>query len=268
MKITVLIPMHNFPELTHECIRLCGENAGIEHEILVVDDFSEAPFESKFATTIRTKTQSGFTKAVNFGLKALRLDYDYVLLLNNDTIPQPDFLKILVSDMEIDKQIGITGSARQNMEDFVLQMEGADLTTGLVQCTREDIEELRPAVFVPFCSVLLRREMVEEIGLLDERMKNFCSDNDYCLRAVLSGFQVVCDVKSRVKHMQSVTVHSLNLEPWEDQRFFAYKWFGPLMNEVLETIPINYDLNKWGRIGFRYEAKEKEKKIILPGDLN
>ena len=187
------------------------------------------------------------------------------MLLNNDTKPQKDFLKILWDDMQLDLDIGIACSTRvNNSEKFTMAMEGCDLTTGSVQCTTEDIDEVRPAVFVPFCSVLMRKEMVERIGLLDRRMRNYCSDNDYCLRAVLDGWQVIVDCKSRVIHYQSVSVHAAkaDVKLWDDQKAFAYKHFGPLMNEILDIIPINYELNKYGKLGFKYEVRKQGSNLV------
>lgn len=253
--------------MTEECIQHCRKNAGIEHDILVVDDCSDEPFSSTGCQTYRMDTQSGFTKAVNAGLRALRLNYDYVCILNNDTIPQKDFLKILVDDLEEDRSLGIASSALvQNREDgeFVMHVEGCDLMTGEIFVFKErDHIEKRMAVFIPFTCVVLSRKLVEDIGLLDERMKNHCSDNDYCLRAVMHNFGVMCDTASRVIHYQSVTVKEHKIGPDEDQRVFAAKHFGVMMNEILSILPVNKQLNRWGRMGFRYETPEPEKSPIV-----
>lgn len=264
MKIVVMIPMYNHGEMTKECIRLCKENAGIEHDILVIDDGSIEPFDSVDAKTIKINRNSGFTKAVNTGLRALELQYDYVCILNNDTIPQKDFLKILVEDMEADKQVGIASAARvNNVEEFTMHLDGADLTTGEVWVSKDkDQNEIHCAVFVPFCCVVFSKECVQMVGLLDERMKNHCSDNDYCLRAVLMNFKIIVDTASRVIHYQSVTIKENNIYPDEDQKTFAARHFGVMMNEILSVIPVNKKLNKWGQLGFRYEEKKEEKPMI------
>jgi GT2 family glycosyltransferase len=266
VKVAVIIPMFNNNKMTEECIQHCKRNAGIEHEILVVDDGSVEPFDSVDSKTIRLTTNGGFTRAVNSGLRALKLDYDYVCILNNDTIPQENFLKILVDDMEEDKSIGIASSALlQNREDgeFVMHVEGCDLMTGEIFVFKEkDHIEKRMAVFIPFTCVVFSRKLVEYIGLLDERMKNHCSDNDYCVRAVMHDFGVMCDTASRVVHYQSVTVKQLGLGPDADQKVFIAKHFGPMMNEILSILPVNKQMNRWGRIGFRYETPEPEKSLI------
>lgn len=265
MKVVVLIPMFNHGEMTQECIKHCKENAGIEHEIMVVDDGSEVPFKSDDAKKIvRLNRNSGFTTAVNSGLRDLGLSYDYVCILNNDTIPQKNFLKILIDDMENDKQVGIAASARvNNTEDFAMHIDGADLTTGEVWVSKEkDLSEVRPAVFVPFCCVVFSKRCVETVGLLDERMVNHCSDNDYCLRAVMMDIKIIVDTDSRVIHYQSVTIKENGIYPDEDQKTFAAKHFGVMMNEILSVIPVNKGLNKWGQLGFKMEVKGEPKPMI------
>ena len=270
VKISVVIPVYGFGELTDRCIDACKKNAGIEHDILVVDDCSDTSYENPNAATIRIKERSGCTKALNIGLRALRLNYDYVLLLNNDTIPQPDFLKNLVECAESDKGIGIVASTRINSWDPYREAgPGMDLTTGLVRYEKSPDDWKGPiqCIWTPFCSVLFSRACVEYVGLLDEKLINHCQDNDYCLRAVFMGFGIVVEPRSKVFHYQSVTIHSLNIEPYDDQITFARKWFGPAHNQILNAIPINYELRKYGVMGFRYEIRDTdvgdEKRIIL-----
>ena len=270
VNIKVIIPMFGFGELTDRCIDACKKNAGIEHDILVVDDCSETPYENPNAATIRIKERSGCTKALNIGLRALRLNYDYVLLLNNDTIPQPDFLKNLVECAESDKGIGIVGSTRITCWNPYREAgPGMDLTTGLVRyvTSPNDWEGPIHCIWMTFCSVLFSRALVEYAGLLDEKLINHCQDNDYCLRSIFMGFANVVEPHSKVFHYQSVTIHSLNITPYDDQITFARKWFAPAMNEILNVIPINYEMKKYGIMGFRYEIKDDsvgdEKRIVL-----
>lgn len=233
LKVSVVIPVNGASELTDRCIESVKKNAGIEHEILVVDDCSKEPYKNEGVAVVRLKEHSGVTKALNVGLRTLRLNYDYVLLLNNDTLPQPGFLKALVDCAESDASIGVVGSTRINSwEPYREAGAGMDLTTGLVHYVKDPEQWKEPiqCIWVPFCSVLLSRACVEYTGLLDEKMVTFNSDNDFCLRAIFMGFCVVVEPKSKVFHYQSYTVKALGLEPYDDQITFAKKWFGPAQN--------------------------------------
>lgn len=257
--------MHNFSEFTNKCIEEVQKNAGIDdYRILVVDDHSDTPYTCDVGTVIRTPINLGFTGAVNFGLRHLRLDYDYVLILNNDTEPYPDFLKELLETAAKEESAGIISSVRvSSREPYIIQTWQADLLTGKTWAQKEDLTEDVQCMQIPFCSVLLKRSLVEDVGLLDERMVNHCSDNDYCFKATFGGYAIVVSAKSKVYHYQSLTVNSKNLVPYEDQKAFFKKWFGVAMNEILERIPVNYDLNKFGAIGFAYDVKRPEEDKIV-----
>ena len=264
MKVWVIIPMHNFAELTDECVDYVKKHAGIEHEILVVDDCSKKAYKNDKVKVARLKQHSGFSKAINFGLRLLQLNYDYVCILNNDTLPEPNFLKHMVETAKKDPQIGIVGASRiMGYDPYKVSMWGTDLTTGQVACSLEDLAEPSQAIWIPFCCVLFSQACVQAVGLLDEKMINHCSDNDYCLRALFMDFAVVHEPKAKVFHYQSKTVESLGLEPYDDQITFARKWFGVAMNEILKKIPINEPLGKWGEIGFKYTTKEQEVSGII-----
>ena len=261
-KVVVLIPMFNHADLTDKCVEYVLKNAGIPVRIVVIDDGSERPYSNSLTETIRIPNNSGFTKAVNEGLRALRLDYDYVLVLNNDAEGQPDFVKSLVELAESDKRIGVVGSTRiGSWEPYREAAGGADLTTGLVYASQEKdaFKEPVQCVWFPFCSVLLSKDCVEMTWLLDEKMRNHNSDNDYCLRAIFQEFAVVVEPKSKVFHHQSCTWLPMGITPYADQKIFASKWFGAAMNEILGAIPINQQMGKWGKLEFHYEEKETEK---------
>jgi len=262
--VWIIIPMHGQNHLTDECIAWTRDRAGIKHKILVVDDCSPDPYQSKWSDVhvLRLKRHSGFTKAVNVGLRAIRNSgYEAVCLLNNDTVPQENFLKALVLFARATPQAGIIGASRiGNREPYLEAGLGADLTTGEVWCTnnQDDFNEPMQGIWIPFCCVLLTEACVESVGLLDEKLINHCSDNDYCLRAIFMDFAVILEPKSKVFHHQSVTINSLSIQPYDDQITFARKWFGVAMNEILEKMPINKPLNKWGRIGFKTETRGGE----------
>jgi GT2 family glycosyltransferase len=264
MRVIVLIPMHNHADYTDKCIAEVQKNAGTEdYRILVVDDFSSAPYSCDAATVIRTPRNLGFTGAVNYGLRHLKLNYDYVLILNNDTEPYPDFLKELLITAEKEEQAGIVGACRvSSREPFTMQTWQADILSGKTWAQTEELKEDVQCLQLAFCCVLLKKSLIEDVGLLDERMVNHCSDNDYCFKATFGGYGIVLCAKSKVFHHQSLTVNSLNLEPYEDQKTFVRKWFGVAMNELLERIPLNYDLNKYGAIGFAYDVKREGEKIV------
>lgn len=265
VNVAVIIPAYNKFEMTRECVEETIKNAGMKCKVFVIDDHSDKPFgDIHNAKVVRLKGRSGFSKAVNVGLRiALRGDYDHFLLLNNDTLPDIDFLKHLVDFQKANPLAGIVSSVRITPRDTYMEAGlGADLTTGEVWCSSEGFSEAMQGVWAPFCSVLISRTCLEAVGLLDEKMINFCSDNDYCLRAIFMGFGVFLEPKSKVFHKQNQTVGELGLSPADDQITFARKWFGPALNEILNIIPLDKRTNKFGMVGFKTEVREDLKELI------
>jgi len=255
--------MYGKEEYTRKCIEYCRKNAGIDHHILVVDDGSETPYYDPHTETLRIEENSGFTNAVNQGILHCSDHFDYIHLLNNDTEPEPDFLKILYDFMEANPVVGIAGSARilETNAPHCIELYGADLIRGFQVCTDGNISnEVIYTHWIPLCSALLRHEMIRYIGLLDRRMKIWCSDNDMCIRANFSGWNVALCVKSKVKHKHAVTTDSIQKErkysPENDQRILIEKMAGMQYAELMKQLPLDAEQQVYGKLEFSTYKKE------------
>lgn len=255
--ICVVIPMYGKEEYTNKCIEFTRKNAGVECDILVADDGSEKPFiyYGEPIHIIRLDSNSGFTAAVNAGiLWAQKRDYDYVLLLNNDTEPEKDFLKHLVDIMDADPTVGIACSVRRhpNKEGEPIELCGSDLIRGYQYFTTEDKlpNDPIPCNWIPVCSGLLRMDMVREIGLLDKRMRNHCSDTDYCFRAKFADWKVMLSPKSIVVHHLSVTTTSLGIVVDDDQKVMLEKLAGLDQQKLMASMPLDGEAKTWGQLEF------------------
>lgn len=258
-KICVIIPMFGKAELTKRCIQFVRENAGVDHHILVVDDGSPEPFYDPYTETLRLEKNTGFTNAVNQGILHCGDYFDYIHLLNNDTEPQKDFLKILYEAMEAQPVIGIAASARILDTDspHKIELYGVDLIRGYQQCTNGNVpNDIFYTHWVPLCSALLRHEMIRYIGLLDRRMKIWCSDNDYCIRANFNGYNVALLMKSKVKHIHAATTKTVKtITPEDDQRVLIEKMAGMQYADLMKRLPLDAEQNTWGKIEFTVYQK-------------
>ena len=255
MKILVVIPMYGKEEYTDKCIQFVRDNAGIEHDVLVVDDGSPEPYIRGDLQVLRIEKNSGFTNAVNQGiLWAQRLNYDYVLLLNNDTEPEQDWLRELVDVMEADKAIGIAGSVRRHpkKEGEPIELCGSDLIRGYQYFTEESKlpKDPIPCNWFALCSGLLRMDMVREIGLLDKRMRNHSSDTAYCFKAKINGWGVVIVPKSIVVHHLSITTSANNILVDDDQRIWLETIAGLDYQKILSSMPLDGEAKTYGKLEF------------------
>lgn len=253
MDIAVLIPMYGLNDMTRECVGAVIENAGMECDIIVVDDGSKTPYQDDRVTVIRIEENSGFTNAVNRGIQNCG-NYKYIHLLNNDTLPEPNFLVELYNVMERDSRIAVASSVRVTGDKE--EGYGADLIRGHQYYIR-DAKAPAPVIWVPFCSVMLSTSAIKYIGLLDPFMRNCCSDTDFCLRARIYGWKVYLVPASRVKHVIGVTMRHVKYMPDKDLNRFIQKISGVLYSDIMSQIPLDCERKIWGRIEFGTVQKQE-----------
>jgi len=119
----------------------------------------------------------GFTKTVNEGLKQTT-DED-ICLLNDDIIKFPqNWLSDMLGGLYSDERNGILGPSGKS-------------GTAPASSGRPGMKGMRVCNQISYWCVVLRREMLDEIGYLDERYIHYCSDNEYNIRAKKAGWRCV-----------------------------------------------------------------------------
>ena len=209
-KLYVIIINFNSQDSIIDCIKLLI-NYYPKVNIIVVDNASSDESLHSISllgynhiNIIKNNINLGFAKAVNKGIKfALKQGAQEVLLLNPDTTVVPGFLEpILDNKAEI---IGpIIKFRRQG--DWVYDFGGKiNFWLGRVNHS----ESLKPkAVFsqpdyLSGCCLLIRKKVLEKIGLLNEKYFLFFEDSDFCLRAKKAGFKITLEPKSIIIHQLS-----------------------------------------------------------------
>lgn len=257
--------MFGFGNMTKKCITHALKNAGVDISILVVDDGSLEPFHDDRVTTLRLEKNSGYTNATNQGiLWAMKAGYDYVLLLNNDTEGEPDFVKLLLDVIEKDPDVGVAGSTRiiygEGGAAFIENF-GIDLISGYQAYTKDDLgKEVVNVAWLPVCSALIPMSVIHQVGLLDRRMKIYCSDNDYCVRAQKLGYKIALVPKSKVKHFHQTTTTSIKCydQATADQKVLLEKLCCHLERQLMDTYPLDWQVKSWGKLEFFVYTKSKE----------
>ncbi|HLC40447.1 MAG TPA: glycosyltransferase, partial [Methylomirabilota bacterium] len=213
-KASVIVLAWNQLEYTRACVESVIRNTKISYELVLVDNGSTDGTLDYFrsipgAKVVANGTNLGFAAGNNRGIQAAA--GDYVVLLNNDTIVTPQWLDGLIACAEEDPSIGIVGPMSNCVSgpQQVADASYADLTA-LDDYTRVFRERHRGKRLpfdriVGFC-MMIRREVIDRIGLLDERfgIGNF-EDDDYCLRAKQAGFRLVIAADVFIHHFGSRT---------------------------------------------------------------
>ncbi|WP_309664633.1 glycosyltransferase family 2 protein [Tabrizicola sp.] len=213
---------------------------GIRGAITVVDnDSGDGSFESILAATrgrervrvVQSGHNGGFGAGNNVGIRLGLPDGslpDFVYILNSDAFPAPDAIAVLLAYLQAHPAAGLAGSYIQGSdgEDHVTcfrfpsvasEFEGAARTGPISRLLAHRAVPLGvPAVsgqvdWLAGASLMIRHEVVDEIGLFDEGFFLYFEETDLCRRARDAGWQTHFVRESRVEHIGSV---STGMKAW------------------------------------------------------
>ena len=189
-----------------------------DFEVIVVDngssDGSVAFLREDWpdAKVVELGENRGFSAAVNSGVAAGR--GPYVALLNTDIELSPDWLELLVEELEGDSRLGfVTGKVMRHDDRDLLEQAGHDFFTcgrfephGLDERDEGQYDERRATPVVTAAAALYRREALEDVGGFDEDYFLYCEDGDACLRMLLRGYTGLYVPEPKAFHVRGGTV--------------------------------------------------------------
>ncbi|QSO52517.1 glycosyltransferase [Alicyclobacillus curvatus] len=218
--VSVIIPTVKQMNLVQTCVQSLHETThGLKLEIIVVDDGSAEDIQAglrvwgqqaKVRVLCKT-TNQGFSKTINVGIKAAK--GRHILLVNNDVVfHQHDTIRTMIQAMNAAPNIGIVG-ARLLFADGRIQHGGSYAQKdGLfphrfIYQPGDHIPALvtDDVVAVTGALMLIRREVIEQIGTLSEEYYLAYEDVDYCYRARDAGWRVVYCGDAAAIHLQGAT---------------------------------------------------------------
>ncbi len=227
--LSIVIVSWNVREDLRECLRSLLKDEGSrlesgEIEIIVVDnastDGTAEMVEHEFPQVklLVNPQNLGYTKANNIGIK--HSCGKYILLLNPDTIVHQGALQALIDCAESHPEAGIIGAKLLNSDGSVQRSARSfpDIGAGLFRNTflgrlfpnnpfvRRYLladfgyDEVREVDWVSGAAMLVRRDLIERIGGLDERFWAYCEDVDLCWRAWQAGYKVLFCPNAVITH--------------------------------------------------------------------
>lgn len=233
-RCSIVIPVRDNASLTRQCVdRLLEPRCAPDAEIIVVDDASASPTRDLLAgygEQIRVVTHAvntGFARACNDGALAAR--GEYVIFLNNDTVPEAGWLAALTSCADRHERAGVVGSK-------LLYPDGTVQHAGIVfdhdryprhlyvgfPATHPAVNKSRQLQAVTAACMLVRRAAFERVNGFDTAFRNGLEDVDLCLRLGALGYEVHYCHSSVVMHLESVT-HG-GFRDRENTRLFRSRW--------------------------------------------
>ena len=215
--VSVIIPNKDGETHLRGVLRSLAEQTYKEFEVIVVDggsiDASTDVAGAAGARVVAVPTGTGFSAACNAG--AAQATGTFLLILNNDTLLEPDFVAQLVRAAEAGGEdvAAVAPMVRRGDMPVVIESLGNVLGTrgfgagrfaGIVDLGQfPDGEELFSA---PFTATLLRRSVWDAIGAMDERFDFYYEDIEWCIRARLAGYRVLSAPHAIVYHEGSATL--------------------------------------------------------------
>ena len=187
--------------------------------IIVVDNGSKKVFtldkkeEKQQITLIRLEDNTGFAGGYNIGIKeALKMGSEYVLIVNNDTITDPDLVYKLVAILENDPEIGITvpkiyfSKGREFHKNKYTEKDLGkvfwyaggytdwnnikSIHRGVDEIDRGQYDSNEEIDFATGCCILFRKEIFEKVGFFDERFFLYFEDADLSERIKKAGYKI------------------------------------------------------------------------------
>lgn len=214
MKSTIVIPNYNGMAYIENCMNAVYAQTVQEYEVVVVDNGSKDGsllwIKEHYPQTkiIAFEENQGFCKAVNEGIKAA--ETPYVVLLNNDTIVECDFLRELEKAMDEDLQAFSASAKMLVLKSPELIDDAGDYYCALGWAFAEgkgkpeERYNKKKRVFAA-CggAAIYRKKIFEEIGYFDENHFAYLEDIDIGYRAKINGYHNLYAPSARVLHAGS-----------------------------------------------------------------
>lgn len=226
--LAVIVLNYRTPDLTLDCLGSLQGEIESGTRVVIVDNASgdgsaerlESAVEergwSEWASVLRSPVNGGFAAGNNLGIRSI--EATAYVLLNSDTLVRPGALRALRQAMRLHTDAGIIGSGiltAQGDQDHSFFRVTAPLSelvraanTGPVTRLLRQFDLVLPPTeepiepgWVGFACVVIRREVIRTVGLLDDGYFMYFEDVDYCRRARQAGWRILYWPHAKVVHL-------------------------------------------------------------------
>lgn len=222
--VSIVTVNYNNSKDTCELIESLNKITYPNIEIIVVDNASKEdnPINIKYKhpniVFIQNPINYGFAAGNNFGIMKAR--GKYVLLLNNDTIVEPNFIEPLIDKMESDETIGaVSPKLRYYYDPKIIQYAGYTplnkytLRNNAIGCREKDIgqyDEDRITAYAHGAAMMVPMSLIKKIGMMSYTFFLYYEEADWCVRIKKAGYKIYYVHNSLVYHKESMSTGKLS----------------------------------------------------------
>lgn len=217
--VTIVLPVHNCLAYTQQCVETIRRYTTTPHEVLIVDnastDGTAGWCDEAHIRRLPLPENRGFAAACNTGIHAAL--GEYVIILNNDTVVSPGWAERLLAHLDRDRMIGLVGPSTNyasSVQQIPSRYEGLDEFLAFAKrLAREHAGQGEEVDRLVGVCLAARRQLFDEVGLLDERfgMGNY-EDDDLCMRVRQRGYTLVWAKDVFIHHVGSQTFASMQVD--------------------------------------------------------
>lgn len=233
--VAIIIVNWNGLELTEACLASLKKLDYQNFKVVLVDnnsdDGSVSCFKNKYENIhiIALDQNTGFTGGNNAGITwALKNEFDYVLLLNNDTvISDSNFLTTMISALESEEQAGMACPAIYDYNDpDEVWYAGGKCSLWSSWAHNHSLpasQKPQNTGYATGCCLLAKSEMVQEIGLLNSAYFLSVEDVEWSVRAGKAGWGILFVPQASIFHKGSMSSRSDGKGMFSPARIY-YEW--------------------------------------------
>ena len=240
--VSIVIPVYNHLAHTLACLRaLAAHPPAVACEIIIVDDAGQGDDTPQVLPQVsglryhRRPSNGGFIAACGDGIGLSR--GEYVVLLNNDTVPQPGWLDALIGTFASHPRAGLVGAqllypdGRLQESGGVVFSDGSAWSYGRFESPDDPrYAYVREVDYVSGAALAIRRSLLTQLGGLDARYAPaYYEDTDLAFAVRAAGYQVLVQPAARVVHDEGTshgtdTGSGIKAYQVRNRAVFAQKW--------------------------------------------
>lgn len=211
--VYIVTPVFNRKEFTENYLRALSNQTNTNFKVIIVDDGSTdgtaEMVKKEFPDVILLKEKGDlwWTESTNIGVRyALEKNADYIMTLNDDTLPEPDYMEQMINGV-IEQPNALLGATAIDADSNNIIYGGTwfhwkthryeNIIDGL---SKDQYTGLHEVNTFPGRGLLIPTKVFSSIGLYDSmNFPQTYADIDFTARAVNAGFKIYCNYDARIK---------------------------------------------------------------------